>query len=295
MKITVCIPVHNEEKNISTVIQCVLNQRVSVEKEIYVISSGSTDETNNIVLRYCDEGYPVKLLVEPQRTGKANAINILLPLIAQSDSEICVFTDGDIYLPETSLQKIIDCFLQNDSLSVVTGHPVPNLKTNNLWEKIAQENCDIWDMVRHIQSVNSSVWTLSGYLFAVKTKDMPEGIPVNLTAEDAYLGLIMHLNNMKMGYETDALVKVKFPSNIIDYYRQKSRTRSGWMQLLNFAPDQIKELRRLQREVILLRIYRGNFFSLVCFLLDNIIWLLEKTSPQSNSNRHLWEAINSTK
>jgi cellulose synthase/poly-beta-1,6-N-acetylglucosamine synthase-like glycosyltransferase len=109
------------------------------------------------------------------------------------------------------------------------------------------------------------------------------------------LGLSLYLNGKKMGYDPNALVSVKFPSNISDYYHQKSRTRSGWIQILNFAPDQMRALRKLQRDVIFSRIREGNFLSFICFLLDNVIWILDRIFVHDASSRYAWKQIQSTK
>jgi len=297
MKATVCIPVHNEEKNISSIIQNILDQKISgVNLNIFVISSGSTDNTNEIVRRLCQSSYPVNLTIESQRSGKANAINLALPFLRESETDVCIFTDGDVYLDKNALKCILERFNQGDELSVITGHPiVSDTMKNGVWKKIAVENCSIWDEVRKTQANELATWALSGYLFAIKTKDLPEKIPVKLAAEDAFLGISLLLSGKKMEYESNALVYVKYPSNIRDYYRQKSRTRSGWAQIFKFAPEQMKSLRSLQRQVIFSRIYQGNYVSFLCFILDNLIWFLDHLFTRNNSNRHIWQSADSTK
>lgn|SRR5574341_81380 len=297
MKATVCIPVHNEEKNISAVIQNILDQKLpGVNLNIVVISSGSTDNTNEIVDHLCQTNHSVNLIVEAQRSGKANAINLALPFFRESDADICIFTDGDVYLDKNALKYILEKFGQGIELSAITGHPVvSDIMKNGIWKKIAAENCAIWDGVRIIQAKELAAWTLSGYLFAIKTKDLPENIPVELAAEDAFLGISLLLGGKKMEYESNALVYIKYPSNIRDYYRQKSRTRSGWTQISKFAPEQMNSLRTLQRQVVFSRIYQGNYVSFLCFILDNLIWFLDYIFTRNNSNRHIWKSVNSTK
>jgi biofilm PGA synthesis N-glycosyltransferase PgaC len=297
MRATVCIPVHNEEKNISFVIQNILNQKIfGVNLNVIVLSSGSTDNTNEIVRRFCQPSYAVNLIIESQRSGKANAMNLILPFLRESETDVCIFTDGDVYLDKDALKCILERFNQRDELSVITGHPVVSeTMKNGIWRKIALENCAIWDGVRKAQANEMATWTLSGYLFAIKTKDLPEKIPIKLAAEDAFLGLSLLLSGKKMEYESNALVYVKYPSNIRDYYRQKSRTRSGWAQIFKSAPEQMRALRSLQRQIIFSRIYQGNYISFLCFILDNLIWVLDYLFTRNNANRHIWQSVDSTK
>lgn len=297
MKATICIPVHNEEKNISSVIQNILDQKIpNVRLNIIVISSGSTDNTNEIVRRLCQSSNPVNLIIESQRSGKANAINLVLPFLQKSETDVCIFTDGDVYLDKNALKYILERFIKEDKVSVITGHPViSDTMKNDIWGKIAIENCAIWDGVRKSQANELATWTLSGYLFAIKTKDLPEKIPIKLAAEDAFLGISLLLSGKKMEYEPNALVYVKYPSNIQDYYRQKSRTRSGWAQIFKSAPEQMESLRSLQRQVIFSRIYHGNYISLLCFIVDNLIWFLDYLFTRNSANRHIWQSVDSTK
>lgn len=298
MNITICIPVHNEEKNIAPVIDNLLDLDSfgANNLNIIVVSSGSTDSTNTIVSNISKRIPSVRLLIEHQRSGKANAINMILPILRTSNADICVFTDGDVYLKKDSLRFIINNFFNNNDVSVITGHPVvADEMKDGFWKKIAIENCAIWDGTRKKQSSTKEVWTLSGYLFAIKTKDLPEKLPVRLAAEDAFLGLSLLLSGKKMEYEPNALVYVKYPINIRDYYRQKSRTRSGWIQIYSFAPNQMSLLRRLQREVVFSRFYQGDQISLLCFILDNLIWLLDRIFNRNNLERHIWKTVDSTK
>lgn len=298
MKVTICIPVHNEEKNISSVIQNILAQKIlcSVSLNIIVVSSGSTDNTNEIVSRLCKSSNLIHLFIESERSGKANAINLVLPFIQKLKTDVCIFTDGDVYLDKDALKFIFEKFNEEDQVSVITGHPVvSDTMKNNIWMKIAIENCAIWDGVRKSQANELATWTLSGYLFAIKAKDLPEKIPIKLAAEDAFLGISLLLSGIKMDYEPNALVYVKYPSNIRDYYRQKSRTRSGWAQIFKSAPEQMASLRRLQRQIIFSRIYQGNYMSLLCFILDNLIWALDYLFTRNSANRHIWQSVDTTK
>lgn len=296
-KATICILVHNEEKNISSVIQNILDQKLpSVSLNIIVISSGSTDNTNEIVRHICQFSNLVNLIIEPQRSGKANAMNLILPFLQKSETDVCIFTDGDVYLDKDALKFIFEKFTKEGLVSIITGHPVvSDTMKNGIWKKIAIENCAIWDGVRTSQAKELATWTLSGYLFAIKTKDLPEKIPVKLAAEDAFLGISLSLSGKKMEYEPNALVYVKYPSNIRDYYCQKSRTRSGWAQIFKSAPERMESLRSLQRQVILSRIYQGNYISFLCFILDNLIWFLDYLFTRNSVNRHIWQSVDSTK
>jgi biofilm PGA synthesis N-glycosyltransferase PgaC len=80
MKITIGIPAYNEEKNIGTLLTALLMQEQKRTKisEIIVVSSGSTDRTDEIVKEYSNIDDRTILIRQPQRRGKASAINEIL-------------------------------------------------------------------------------------------------------------------------------------------------------------------------------------------------------------------------
>ncbi len=77
---TVGIFAHNEEANIAHLLQIMLEQDLEkVEiREIIVVSSGSTDQTDSIVRQFGQKDRRIRLLVQAKRQGKASAINLFL-------------------------------------------------------------------------------------------------------------------------------------------------------------------------------------------------------------------------
>ena len=79
-KVSIGIFVYNEEKNIRNILNALLNQnlmRISIS-EIVVVSSGSTDQTDEIVKDLSKRNKKIKLIVQKKREGKASAINLFL-------------------------------------------------------------------------------------------------------------------------------------------------------------------------------------------------------------------------
>src|SRR3989344_5733803 len=104
MRISVSIGImaHNEEHNIGLLLDGLSAQKlknVSV-KEIIVISSGSTDETNAIVQDCCVKNPKLKLIVEPKRSGKSHAVNIFLKKAA---CDVVVLLNADLNLTQKTI------------------------------------------------------------------------------------------------------------------------------------------------------------------------------------------------
>src|SRR5438046_2771909 len=75
--LSVGIAAYNEAGNIGNLIQR-LQGEMQNHDQMIVVSSGSTDRTSDIVLRYCESDPRIELFVEQNRKGKPSAINKIL-------------------------------------------------------------------------------------------------------------------------------------------------------------------------------------------------------------------------
>ena len=71
---------HNEEANIGRLLERLQQQRLDQVEiaEIIVVASGCTDGTEAIVQAAAAADARISLLVQPQREGKASAMNLFL-------------------------------------------------------------------------------------------------------------------------------------------------------------------------------------------------------------------------
>ena len=89
--------------------------------EIFVVSSGSTDNTNNIVNEISLSDSRVKLLTQDKRMGKASAINEFLK---SARGDILILESADTYTDSDTITKLIKPFMQKQN-GMVGAHPIP--------------------------------------------------------------------------------------------------------------------------------------------------------------------------
>lgn len=93
-KITIIIPVYNEEKTIKEILDKVKNIQIPLEKEIIVVNDGSTDGSLEAINGFKD----IKLILHKKNKGKGATGRTAL---RHSTGDIIVIQDADLeYAPE---------------------------------------------------------------------------------------------------------------------------------------------------------------------------------------------------
>ncbi|MDI6704116.1 MAG: glycosyltransferase [bacterium] len=116
MKVSVIIPVKNEEKHIRGLLDSLLTQSRKAD-EIVMVDGGSTDRTIEIINGYKKGGMPIKLIeVDEALPGRGRNI-----AIEAAQYDIIAMTDGGIVLNQNWLEKLIVPFEKDSSIEVVYG------------------------------------------------------------------------------------------------------------------------------------------------------------------------------
>lgn len=91
---------------------------------------------------------------------------------------------------------------------------------------------------------------MSGYLYAIRFVDGIFPLPAETRAEDAYISKKLADLGYLIGYAPDALAYVKFPKNLSDWVKQKSRSLGGNVQISKFFGHKYNARRRNGRGLI---------------------------------------------
>ncbi|MFH1671541.1 MAG: glycosyltransferase family 2 protein [Candidatus Portnoybacteria bacterium] len=112
MKLSIIIPVYNEEKTIEEVIRKVINLPLGLEKELIVISDGSTDRTNQI-LRGLKEELGFILLIHEKNQGKGAALRTGIDAVS---GEAVIVQDADLEYNPENWEEMFREFDQNSAV-----------------------------------------------------------------------------------------------------------------------------------------------------------------------------------
>lgn len=218
------ILIHNEVDNIKTFLDSLLGQKlesVSIS-EIIVVSSASTDGSDDIVRGYEKKDSRIRLIAEPERKGKSSAINTFL---AQAKEDIVIIASGDIIPAEKAIEKIVKPF-SDEEVGMTGCHPVPVNKTNTfcgylvnlqwrLHHRVAQKSPKLGEMVAFRKIISD--------------------IPPESAVDEASIEAAITAKGMKLVYASDAIVFNKGPENIKDFLKQRRRIAAGhlWLKKKN--------------------------------------------------------------
>ena len=129
MKLSVIIPVYNEEKTISEIIRRV--KAVNLKKEIIIVEDGSTDRTKEIleeVVKQKNDDNEIKLVCRSRKSGKGEAIRTGLKEVT---GDIVIIQDADLEYDPADYPRLIEPITRKE-VSVVYGsrvlgkNPKPN-------------------------------------------------------------------------------------------------------------------------------------------------------------------------
>lgn len=129
MKISIIIPVYNEEKTIGAVLDKVLSVELpeGMTREVIVVNDGSRDQTAEVLNRYNDR-QDVKILHQANQ-GKTAA---LVQGIAEATGDILLIQDADLEYDPNEYSKLLDPILMNRA-DVVYGSRFKGIIRNMLF------------------------------------------------------------------------------------------------------------------------------------------------------------------
>ena len=250
--VTLIITAYNEEKSIDSKISNTLQLDYPREKlEIIVASDGSTDQTNNIIKKYEQNG--IKLLACDKRRGKEFAQK---DAASAARGEVLVFTDVATQLESSGLREIVNnfadasigCVSSEDRLLRSDGQPAGE----GLYVRYEM-------LLRRLESRAHSLVGLSGSFFAAR-KEVCRDFSGNMQSDFKTL-----LNSIRLG------LRGVSDAEALGYYMD--------------VADQKKELDRKVRTIIrgltvffqhleLLNVFRYGLFAYQFFCHKLLRWLV---------------------
>lgn len=218
--VSVGVMAYNEEKIIARCLDALSNQKLEscTIEEIIVVSSGSTDKTDEIVRSFAQKDRRIRLIAESRRSGKASAINHFLK---KAGGDIAIIESGDTVTEPDTVENLIKPF-KDGAVGMSGAHPIP-----------------INDRKRFVGFCVHKLWQLHHFMALENPKcgemiafrNIVSGIPKYTAVDEASVEAIIREANLKLVYAGDAIVHNKGPETIRDFIKQRRRIASGHRHL----------------------------------------------------------------
>jgi glycosyltransferase involved in cell wall biosynthesis len=210
-KLAVCIIAYNEDKNIASLINKIVREKIGTFT-LFVYTDGSTDDTAKIVASY-KEKYPslIKHLKSEKNMGKVFAFNKILREIKKY--EIAIFLDADINPQKRSLFNLYKYLISNKNLNAIS--PLFLAYTKGL-RGLEKTIANLYSKARVHAAAFKRYKYLSGRMYCVRTSLLT---PISSKSyfDDFYLNLKIHYKSIDIC--KDAVVYYRRPSSIKDFIK----------------------------------------------------------------------------
>jgi len=271
MKISLCITLLNEEKNIVKLLESIINQTKKLD-EIVIVDGGSKDNTVDVVKHFQKKYHFIKLIVE--KGNIAHGRNIAIEL---SSSEIIVMTDAGCTANNNWLERITSYF-EYESIGVVAGFYKmiafsPKNKVINCYLGVHPKRFDTRTFLPSTRSVafRKSVWEKVGR-FNEKLTMTGEDTEFFYNCVKKGVKIVRDKGARVDWFENSNLTIKEFFKKISNYSMGDIETGIWWHPIKHLTSHNIKILLILFRYIFVLALliyslYTTSLFILVLFLI----------------------------
>ncbi len=216
---SVGVMAYNEEANIGRTLEAVLRQvsNRTALVEVIVVASGCTDNTIGIVQDIMQYEPRVSLLVQPQREGKASAINLFLQ---HARSGVLVMVGADIIPEDDTLEQLCVHFT-NPDVGMVGAHPIP---VNDQGTFVGHAVHLLWLLHDRMARRSPKLGEVVAF------RNIVESIPIDTAVDEISIQAAVSAQKLHLVYEPEALVYNKGPMTIHDFLKQRRRIHAGHLK-----------------------------------------------------------------
>jgi len=251
------IVAHNEERNLETAFRSLHDQDLPEDTAwdaFWIVASGCTDGTVAVAERLAKEDPRVRVLVEPERMGKAHALR---EVFVRARGSALVLLNADAKAEAGAVRALLDVARDRAAPFAVMGRPVLPPGTKGRW---TQELRLMWSLHHEfhleLQRLGGGAH-LSDELLLVSLPGFPT-LPDGTINDGSYLGVWLSQHGGHRLYAPEARVTVDVPGSVRDHLEQRRRIVYGNQQVtvaLGEAPSTFVgyALRSPARAVELLR------------------------------------------
>ncbi len=211
---------YNEADNIIPLLAALCSQQLNRVEigEIIVVSSASTDGTDELVQAFAQSHPQVRLIRQTRREGKSSAINLFL---AEAGSPILMVISGDVIPAPTTIEKLGVAFA-DPKVGASGGRPVPVNPTKTFMGYAVHL---LWRLHHRMALISPKLGEMIAF------RRLMDSIPADSAVDEASIEALVRARGLKLRYIPDATISNKGPTNLRDYIKQRRRIQNGHLWL----------------------------------------------------------------
>ncbi len=212
---------HNEAGNILALLNALVSQKTKAAgiAEIIVVSSASTDGTDEIVTAFTSQHPVVRLITQAKREGKSAAINLFL---REAKHAVLIVISGDVIPAENTIEKLVAAF-EDEQLGACGGRPVP-VNQHDTFMGYAVHL--LWRLHHRMALISPKLGEMIAF------RKVMDSIPSDSAVDEASIEAIVRSLGLKLRYIPEAIIHNKGPETLSDFIKQRRRIQNGhlWLQ-----------------------------------------------------------------
>jgi len=270
--VSVGICAYNEASRIQRLLDSLPAQRLPPDfclLEIVVVASGCTDGTVDIVKQRAQTDSKTTLIEEPQRNGKASALNLILNRFR---GDFLVLVNADARLSPGSISALLDSFDRSQETNIACGFPIPEPSPSPVVSLVEEGWWRLHNRTLEALATLGRGNHCCDELMAIR-RGFANSIPVDVICDGSYFGAYAATRGTTVQLCKDAKVFVDTPSSLSGVLQQRRRNLRGHWQvadLLRQTPFTLEGLLRTNPTLagkILLREFVDRPLATSAFLL----------------------------
>ena len=231
LSVSILISAHNEETVIEDRIKNLAEQNLNfTQVEVLIGSDGSTDRTNELLLKMMNKYNWIKVFISEDRRGKTYVLN---DLVDKANNDILVFTDANTIFEPDSVQKLIEGFIDN-SIGGISGRLILEDQAESAGKGIKERS--YWEYETFIKKSEGRCGILigaNGGIYAIRRKLFKPISVDKAVTDDFFITLTVLSQNLKFNYAANATAKETVGPDLKSEFRRKIRIASTNFQTLS--------------------------------------------------------------
>lgn len=296
--ISIIITAWKEPKTVGPLITEIEKQIKDIKGKSFEILLVCPDEETRMAGLTSDKLNIVRW-IQDRGVGKPSALN---NVFKEARGDWWIMTDGDVSWDDNVVNLLLSGTI-GSGVGALTGHPIPQNERNNIFGYWAHLLTEMAHLQRLQRNSENRFLVASGYLMAIR-KGLINKLPENVLSDDALISYIITNKGYQIKYVPDAKVLVKFPTNLKDWIKQKSRSGGGYAQLSEFVKvpkDQMRtfgnEIKGLCTVLSFARNLKELYWTILLLFARLYLWLkiFWERKVTKKSFKKTWTRIESTK